>query len=419
MKLYGILFAIIFLIGLCTARDKFLGRTSLQNYVDSFVNTGELKYQGVLSLNNTVLRKIWSFFKAKYRRLYSSTGEERTRLRLFRDHLIYVLKSNLKKIHTYRLGLNEFSDLTLAEFRALKTGLKISRSSRRDFIEDDSNDDELQRSSSKLYQRYYHARRLKRNLKTRQYKDRQFFDDGFEQFFNRDNDNNNTDQQSNGFEWRKKNVVGPIRSQGQCGSCYAFAMAAVFESLYAIKTNSQNVIQLSPQQIVDCSSDGNFGCNGGDFLPTVNYLSAKGGKIATEASYPYGVKEDSCRKNDINEIELGQVEYEEIPVGDEQKLAEALTNNGPMYIAFDAMHKDFMYYQSGVLEIDSCRNDPYILSHAMTLVGYGYDEELQKPYWIIKNSYGTDWGENGYLRVAKDAGNMCGVASWAYSTKLT
>ncbi|CAF1140679.1 unnamed protein product [Rotaria sordida] len=197
MKLYGILFIVIFLIGLCTASDEHPGRTPLQGYVEKFVDAGKLKYQGVLSLNNPVLRRIWSFFKAKYHRSYSSTEEERARLHIFRDHLKYVLISNFEKLRTFQLELNEFSDWTLAEFNAFKNGLNVPASLRRDFIDDESDEDEAQRSLSKLYQRHYHVRRLKRNLKTHQYKHRQFFHDGFDKFANRDNGNNDTNQQTN------------------------------------------------------------------------------------------------------------------------------------------------------------------------------------------------------------------------------
>ncbi|CAF4319800.1 unnamed protein product, partial [Rotaria sordida] len=151
-------------------------------------------------------------------------------------------ESNFEKVRTFQLELNEFSDWTLAEFDAFKNGLNVPASLRRDFIDDESDEDEAQRSLSKLYQRHYHVRRLKRNLTTHQYKHRQFFHDGFDKFANRDN--------------------------------------------------------------VDCSSDGNDDCNGGDFPPSVSYLSAKGGKIATEASYPYGGKKELCRESGINEIEL-------------------------------------------------------------------------------------------------------------------
>ncbi|CAF3966931.1 unnamed protein product [Rotaria sordida] len=421
MKLYGILFIVIFLISLCTASDELLDRRSLQDYIDSFIDIGKLKNEGVLSLNGTTLRKIWSFFKAKYHRSYSSTGEEGARLHIFRDHLKYVLESNLQKLRTFQLELNEFSDWTLAEFNALKKGLNVPASLRRDFIDDESDADEAQRSLSKFYQRHYHARRLKRNLKKRRYKDRRFLIDWFDKFFNKDKDKNknNTDQQSKVFDWRTKNVVSSIKNQGKCGSCYAFATVAVMETLYAIKTKSQNVIDFSPQQIVDCSSDGNDGCDGGNFPPSVNYLSAKGGKIATNASYPYAEKQQSCRTSGINEIDLGKVEFGAIPLGDEKKMAEALTNYGPIFIGLDADSELFMFYKNGILQIDNCPKRRQDMDHAMTIVGYGYDDALQTPYWIIKNSWGIKWGENGYLRLIKDAGNMCGVASMAYYGKLT
>ncbi len=191
------------------------------------------------------------------------------------------------------------------------------------------------------------------------------------------------------------------------------------ESVYAIKTKSQNVISFSPQQIVDCSSDGNGGCNGGDFTPTINYLSGQGGKIATTDSYPYVGTAETCKTDGINEVDLGNIEYGSTKAGNEKELAKALVKYGPMYIALNADSDLLMFYQAGVLKIDHCPNRPQNLNHALALVGYGYDNDLRKAYWIIKNSWGTGWGENGYLRLAKDSGNMCGVATEASYAILT
>ncbi|CAF1251730.1 unnamed protein product [Rotaria sordida] len=390
MKLYGILFTFILLIGLSSCRDKFLTRTSVQDYVDKFVDVVKFKHQGILSLNKTAIRQIWSFFKAKYRRFYSSTKEERARLRVFRDKLKYVLETNLRKASTYKLGLNDFSDWTPEEYQRMVHGVKVSSRFRRSLIDDELDEDSLERSLARFDQRYYYARR--------------------------DENNNDTSQQPNTFDWRTKNVVSPIKHQGYCGSCYAFATVAVMESLYAIKTNSQNVTRFSEQQIVDCSSKGNSGCCGGNFEPSVKFLSEKGGKIAIEASYPYAEKLALCQKSGTNEIELGEIKYEKLARGNEKKLAEAVANYGPIFVAVDASSEDFGTYRKGVLQIDRCHKRR--VTHAVVVVGYGYDEEIQKPYWIIKNSWGTGWGENGYLRLIKDAGNMCGVATQAYSAKL-
>ncbi|CAF1168803.1 unnamed protein product [Rotaria sordida] len=403
MKLYVILFTLILLIGFCTSTNQLHARRSLQDYVDSFVNTGKIQLRGgVLKLNDTVIRQIWSFFKAKYRRIYSSNRQEGERLRIFVRHLKYVLKSNFKKTRTYQLGLNQFSDWTLAEFDALKKGLKVSR------------------SLARFYQRHYHARRLKRNLQKHRYNDRRFSDNWFDKVLNQDQHNNDTSSLPKTFDWRTKTVVSPIKSQGGCGSCYAFASVAVLESVYAIKTNSKNVTEFSPQQIVDCSNNGNSGCYGGLFQPTIEYFKEKGGKIATDASYPYvGRTDESCRKDGINEIDLGQIEYIDIPVGDEKQMAEVLINNGPIFIGLDADSELFMFYKSGVLKIDNCPNDREDMDHAMVIVGYGYDEKLKLPYWILKNSWGVKWGESGYLRLIKDADNMCGIATMASYAKLT
>ncbi|CAF3763071.1 unnamed protein product [Rotaria sp. Silwood1] len=416
MKLYVILFTLIFLIGFCTSTDQLLAHTSLQDYVDNFVADGKIQLlSGRLKLNDSVIRQIWSFFKEKYHRFYSSNGEEKARLNLFANHLKYVILSNFQESSTYQLGLNEFSDWTSAEFNAFKTGLKVPHNLRRDIIMDvESDTDALERSLEKLYERYYHTRRLKRNLQKRRHKDRRFWRDWFDSIFNR---NNATSKPNNIIDWRAKNVVSPIKNQGNCGSCYAFAAVGVLESLYAMKTKSESVTEFSPQQIVDCSK--NDGCGGGLFPPTMDYIIEKGSKIATNTAYPYGEKRDSCRINDVNEIELGKVQYEQIPVGDEKQLAEAVTNYGPIFIGINANGLRFRFYRNGVFKKDKCRNKPDELNHAVIIIGHGYDEGLKMPYWLIKNSWGTKWGENGYLRILKDSDNMCGIASMAFITKLS
>jgi C1A family cysteine protease len=188
------------------------------------------------------------------------------------------------------------------------------------------------------------------------------------------------------------------------------------ESAYAINSNSENVIDFSPQQIVDCSSDGNYGCDGGNFEPTFNYLKQQGNKIATEDSYPYVGTKETCTTDGVDQIDLEQLNATLIESGDETALAEALVNYGPMYIAINANHEFVMFYRNGIVTTDDCPPDQ--LNHAVTLVGYGYDDIIQMSYWLIKNSWGTGWGENGYFRIAKDAGNMCGVASEGWYVTL-
>ncbi|CAF3280247.1 unnamed protein product [Rotaria socialis] len=419
MRLYGIFFTGIILISLCTPCEGIFGSSSLQDYVDSLVDAAKFKFDGVLNLNDSVINQIWSAFKTKYGRAYSSLGEEKQRLRVFRDHLRFVLESNLKKMQTFQLELNEFADWTADEFNTLKKGLIVSTSFRRDMmITGQDEEDSLGRSVRKLHRRHYHARRLKRSLHKRRHHRKRFLKDWILNFFSKNNTSDNGNQQSNVFDWRTKSVVSSVKDQRKCGCCYAFATATVMETLYAIKTNSKTIIDFSAQQIADCSSNGNNGCAGGNFGPSVRYLADNGGKIATESSYPYAGAQKSCRTSGVNEIQLGNIQYGVIPEGNEKKLAEALTNYGPIFIGIDTDTKLFMFYKTGVLKIDNCPTRRQDMDHAMAVVGYGYDDALKSSYWIIKNSWGTKWGEQGYLRLAKDAGNMCGVASMAYYGKL-
>jgi len=319
--------------------------------------------------------------------------------------------------------LNEYADWTLEEFNAVKKGLVVPKSIRRNMINNENNEESYRRSLLKLYQDRFQSRRLKRNLQQK-FRNRELSEDWIQNFFNENNDqakrrSSTVTPSSNGFDWRSHNVVSAIKDQGQCGSCYSFATTEVMESAYAIKTKSQNVLTFSPQQIVDCSaSDGNYGCDGGNFEPSVSYLSLQGDKIATAASYPYVGVQESCKTNGVNDIQLGNIVYTPIAQGDETAMAQALVSTGPMYIAINANTYQFMYYSAGVLEVEDCANTLYDLDHAVVAVGYGYDSVLQKSYWIVRNSWGTDWGENGYVRMAKDEGNMCGVATEAYSTTL-
>ena len=353
-------------------------------------------------------------------RLFGILEEEKQRLKVFRDHLKYVLQANLEKFRSFQLELNEFADWTLSEFNEWKKGLIPPTSVRRAFVdEDDSDEEALRRSLRKLYR--HHLRRLKRGLHRRRFNEKRFFFDWFSNLFNRNrsNDDNSNSQSGNLFDWRTKSVVSSVKNQLKCGSCYAFATATILETLYARKTNSQTIIEFSPQQLTDCSSNGNNGCQGGNFPGGVRYVMEQGGRIATDASYPYVGQKQACRTTNLNQISLGNVQYNAIPEGDETKLAEALTTHGPVFIGIDADSRLFMFYKSGVLKINNCPTRRSEMDHAMTVVGYGYDNILKTPYWIIKNSWGTKWGENGYLRLVKDAGNMCGVATMAYYGTLT
>lgn len=287
--------------------------------------------------------------------------------------------------------MNEFADWTLEEFNDWKKGLVISSSLRR---------------------------RRRRSLHTgfrRREERKRFFRDFFYNLFHRTKP---AHLPTDLFDWRTKNVVSSVKDQMKCGCCYAFSTASILETLYALKRNTSDLIEFSAQQFTDCSANGNNGCKGGNFPPSIRFIQGRGNRIATAQSYPYAGKQQSCQTNNLNEIDLGRIEAVNINEGDEKAMQEALVQHGPLFVGVDAESRRFIFYRSGILKIDHCPSRRQEMDHAMVIVGYGHDPKLQMSYWIVRNSWGPRWGENGYVRLAKDAGNMCGVASMAHYAKL-
>ncbi|KAM3717739.1 Cathepsin L-like [Dirofilaria immitis] len=192
-------------------------------------------------------------------------------------------------------------------------------------------------------------------------------------------------------DWRKKGYVTPAKEQGLCGSCYAFAAAAALEA-YNKKTKNK-LLDLSPQNILDCTWDlGNNGCHGGFMNPAFYYASKAG--IASEAKYPYvHTARRTCywRKDIVAATDNG---YTRIQQGDEKGLQYAVAKFGPVVVGISGYQHDFKFYKSGVYSSDQCR----VPNHAVLVVGYGTSKK-HGDYWIIKNSWGTNWGRNGYVLI--------------------
>lgn len=132
--------------------------------------------------------------------------------------------------------------------------------------------------------------------------------------------------------------------------------------------------------------------------------------LDTESSYPYEGKDDKCRfkKRDIGATDSGFVD---IPEGDEEKLKEAVATVGPVSVAIDASHESFQFYSQGVYDEAECSSEQ--LDHGVLVVGYGTDAETEEDFWLVKNSWGTQWGDEGYIRMARNKQNQCGIASSA------
>ncbi|XP_062181611.1 cysteine protease XCP2-like [Phragmites australis] len=313
------------------------------------------------------LIKLFEEWVAKYRKAYASFEEKLRRFEVFKDNLKHIDEIN-KKVSSYWLGLNEFADLTHDEFKATYLGLRPRSSSSRD-------DGAV---SSGSYFRY---------------------------------DGVMTDDLPEAVDWRKKGAVTEVKNQGQCGSCWAFSTVAAVEGINQIVTG--NLTSLSEQELIDCSTDGNNGCNGGIMDYAFSYIAGSGG-LHTEEAYPYLMEEGDCDQKGGSEQVVTISGYEDVPANDEQALIKALAHQ-PVSIAIEASGRHFQFYSGGVFD-GPCGAE---LDHGVAAVGYGTSKG--QDYIIVKNSWGSHWGEKGYIRMKRGSGKpegLCGINKMAsYPTK--
>jgi len=206
------------------------------------------------------------------------------------------------------------------------------------------------------------------------------------------------------FDWTTQGAVTPIKDQGQCGSCWAFSTTGSVEGCHFFGT--KNLVGLSEQNLVDCSqAQGNEGCNGGLMTDAMDYIKANG--IDSEASYPYTAQDGTCAFNPAN-VASHETGYTNVASGDENALQQSVYQ-GPTSVAIDASQSSFQFYTSGVYSDPNCSSSQ--LDHGVLAVGWGSDSGTA--YWIVKNSWGTSWGNNGFIWMARNANNMCGIATMA------
>ncbi|KAJ8975094.1 hypothetical protein NQ317_002018 [Molorchus minor] len=205
--------------------------------------------------------------------------------------------------------------------------------------------------------------------------------------------------------WVNEGVVTGVKNQGDCGSCWAFSVTGTLEGQYAIKYGS--LVSLSEQDLVDCSvTYGTAGCNGGWMALAYDYVKDNG--ISTESDYPYLGYEATCAHSSSV---LTVNDYVFIPEGDEYTLKDAVANVGPISVSVYA--DDFFDYAGGIFDESSCSQE---YDHGVLVVGYG--EENGSEYWLVKNSWGADWGDNGYIKMAREKNNQCAIASYASYTSI-
>jgi len=211
------------------------------------------------------------------------------------------------------------------------------------------------------------------------------------------------------IDWRQKQgVVTPVKNQGNCGSCWAFSATETLESHFAISVSEDAPI-LSPQQIVSCCDiPGAGGCNGGLQEFAFNYTSKFG--LTTNSNYPYTAETGTC---DTSKIESSVINsgYVALKSNDYTQLMTAVATKGPIAIDVAAGGLGWQFYHGGVFSggLFGCG---FGVDHAVQLVGYGEDSSIlsSKMYWLVRNSWGSGWGEAGYIRIRRygEGNEPCG-----------
>ncbi|XP_010540378.1 PREDICTED: probable cysteine protease RD21B [Tarenaya hassleriana] len=332
----------------------FLTVISLSSAMDMSIISYDEKHHvsggggGRSEVDTAALYEAWL---VKHGKFYNALGEKDRRFEIFKENLRFIDEHNAKNL-SYRLGLTRFADLTNEEYRSMYLGAKPH----------------------------------KRTLRTSdRYQPRV------------------SDALPDSVDWRKEGAVSDVKDQGSCGSCWAFSAIGAVEGINKIVTG--DLISLSEQELVDCDTSYNEGCNGGLMDYAFDFIINNGG-IDTEDDYPYKGTDGRCDQNRKNAKVVTIDSYEDVPVNDEKALKKAVANQ-PVSVAIEAGGRAFQLYDSGVFD-GICGTE---LDHGVVAVGYG--TENGKDYWIVRNSWGKNWGESGYLRMARNieaSTGKCGIA---------
>jgi cathepsin L len=309
-------------------------------------------------LNENDEWKQFTDFQERFSKKYESMEEFEARFQIFRANLRNIILHNLDVTQNFTMGINQFTDLTPQEFKDQYVGgLKY----------------ELGSYGCKTF-------------------------------------SSSAVGAPSSIDWREKGAVNPVRDQGQCGSCWAFATTANAESVWAISTG--NLLDLSEEFLVDCATGVgyfNMGCNGGQPDSAFKYMINNG--QCTESSYPYKAgttkTAGTCQKCSPAPVHFSSCS--DVTPKDQVSLMAAVVKQ-PVVIAIEADTRYFQSYSGGILDSSACGTT---LDHAVEIVGYGSENGVD--YWTVRNSWSNTWGENGYVRIKKTSSTndigICGLAA--------